>query len=442
MFSGTAFAQTQITSEQPRFKADESNTVDINKQIMRMRSNKRALENYEYYPLNITLQAGTISGYIENACNGDFQSYVNFLYPDSNALVVTSNGNTHVYEHLIGNVFDPKDSNVLLQNNPNAPMFSKFTKYTVDTLGVRFGYHRHLDTTVIDGDTVAVVDTLDFQFFNINQLTYTTYLQSTFESFAYPIKANFKLANLTSTAAAGSYKILLTDAYKLRDSSTGWVTNFYNIPVGVTLNPDGNTQSAFGYSMTFRPMVRAKLNDTVFHQASNNEATFKKNNYLTYFYSSNEAPNERGTQTQQFSFYNNSFFVTKSQKYTALPNNGWTTFIPGNAYFAHQYVFAYYQVSTDNLAVKNTSKEVKVLNAYPNPAKENTDVVVSLNSDKYATATVTLTDMTGKVINTLNVDLVNGINNITIPTSGLSLGMYMVNVVGADFESASKIVIE
>lgn len=428
-----SYAQVQIKGNNQKFKALESQEISPNKS--QFKSKRAAVETHNYYPFSIDLATGDdIVGFIQDAAsNADWQNYVNFLYPDSTATIITSNGKRSVYTHLIGNSFDPRDSSVDLQN-PYAPRLSKWTSYTIDTLGVRFGYHRHLDS--FQGN--EVVDTMIFQFFNHTQSTYTENTVSGFQSFAYPNRTNFNINTLSSSVAAKTYKLPLTRDYRTRDSITGWVTSFFEVPVGITIAPNGAKNSSFVYTMSFKPMVKTNLGDTVFYQA-NNASVFKKNNYVTYYFTQNEA--DRNSQLKQYTAFNNSFFLNANQKYN-INTNGWTTFIPGNAFFEQQYVFSYYRLTTNNLAIKNTNKEVSLLNAYPNPASANSEIVLSLNSLKNTAAVVTISDISGKVINTMNTEINNGSNNITLSTNSLSNGLYIVTVKGEGFTSSSKIIIE
>ena len=80
--------------------------------------------------------------------------------------------------------------------------------------------------------------------------------------------------------------------------------------------------------------------------------------------------------------------------------------------------------------------------AYPNPAAANSEVVLSMTANKATTAIITVTDMSGKVVKTMNAEIVDGKNNITISTNALSNGMYLVIVAGVGFQSSSKLVIE
>jgi hypothetical protein len=429
-----SYAQVQIKNTGYKFKVDEmSKESSLKKELILKRA---AVETHSYFPFTIQLtNQSDIIGFMESAAaQADWQSYINFLYPDSLGLVVTSNGRNHVYMHMVGNSFDPKDSNIVLQD-PFAPQLSKFTTYTIDTMGVRFGYHRHLDS--FQGN--EVVDTMIFQFFSNNQSTYSEHTVTGFESFAYPIRTNVSMSTLLSSNAAKTYRLPLTKSMATRDTTTGWVSNFIEIPVGVTIAPNGTKNSSFTYTMSFKPMVRAAVGDTLFHQPSDNVNTFKKNNYATYYFTQNEAA--RNAQLNQYTYFNNSIFTTKFQKYN-YNTNGWTNFIPGNAYYEHQYVFAYYELTTANLAIKNSNKEVSLMNAYPNPAKSNSEVTLGFKANINDEAVVTLTDISGKVIRTMNVTIFNGNNEIALSTEGLNNGMYLINIEGSEFKSTSKLIIE
>ena len=432
----TAFAQVQMKDNSPKYKADEFVKEIAKKSQLNLK--RAAVETHTYFPFSIDLAdpaADDILGFIqESQISATWRTYVNFLYPDSSALLITSTGGKNsINTHLVGNTFDPRDSNVD-NNSPTVPRLSRWTKYTVDTLGVRYGYHRHLDSF----QGAEVVDTMIFQFFSNTKLTYVKNTASGFESFAYPNTTAMNLTTLLSSGANKTYKLPLRKANRDIDSTTGWYSSLYEVPVNVAIAPVNGGNSAFSYTMAFKPMVKANLGDTVFNQ-KNPKSNFKKNNYVSYSLKINESPSN--LQVKQYSFFNNSFFIKSNQKYN-FSTNGWTPFVPGNAYFSDQYAFAYYKITTANLDIKNSNTEVSLLEAYPNPANANSEVVLSLKSVKNTSALVTITDISGKVIKTMNAELVNGKNNITVSTSAMSNGLYIVTVKGADFTSSSKLVIE
>jgi len=84
-----------------------------------------------------------------------------------------------------------------------------------------------------------------------------------------------------------------------------------------------------------------------------------------------------------------------------------------------------------NLAIAEGS-----VNLYPNPARDL--VHVRFEADKATTADVILTDLTGRMINTLPaVSIASGSNDIKMNTVGLSAGLYLVRLT-ADGQSITR----
>lgn len=76
-------------------------------------------------------------------------------------------------------------------------------------------------------------------------------------------------------------------------------------------------------------------------------------------------------------------------------------------------------------------------NIYPNPAKDNTNLVISMSEN--SSAVITVTDILGReVINLGNRSLGVGENNIEINTSSLSNGTYLVRIVSENGISTKK----
>jgi hypothetical protein len=70
---------------------------------------------------------------------------------------------------------------------------------------------------------------------------------------------------------------------------------------------------------------------------------------------------------------------------------------------------------------------------YPNPASE----VININSSKMLNATISLTDLTGKVVKTSTI---NGLT-ASVNTSGLNNGIYYVTITNGNSTSTQKVVI-
>ena len=69
---------------------------------------------------------------------------------------------------------------------------------------------------------------------------------------------------------------------------------------------------------------------------------------------------------------------------------------------------------------------VKLFNVFPNPTKDL--AVINFNLDKTCDVTVEITDMTGKVIFSRNLDNASGFQNVNINVGNMNNGIYFVNL--------------
>lgn len=102
-----------------------------------------------------------------------------------------------------------------------------------------------------------------------------------------------------------------------------------------------------------------------------------------------------------------------------------------NPYFAQMDKEGHYGQFAPNL-VRNEGPgaNLSVANAvivYPNPTRG--DLFVDVSSATVTRATFKVMDMTGKVVKTIQSDLVEGLNKITVNVAELANGMYMLKVV-------------
>ena len=92
----------------------------------------------------------------------------------------------------------------------------------------------------------------------------------------------------------------------------------------------------------------------------------------------------------------------------------------------------------DFVTVQDLSNNID-LNIFPNPATNNTTVSFSLTNE--ADVAITVTELTGKVVSTNNVNAVVGTNEVSINTSSMANGVYIVNVVANGVVSTQKLVV-
>ena len=81
-----------------------------------------------------------------------------------------------------------------------------------------------------------------------------------------------------------------------------------------------------------------------------------------------------------------------------------------------------------------------LLNVYPNPASDKISIVFSAEND--GVSEMQLLDLTGRVIKNNTVQAIEGINETSMDLSGLSKGIYMLNLVKNNKVSRIKIVLE
>ena len=92
------------------------------------------------------------------------------------------------------------------------------------------------------------------------------------------------------------------------------------------------------------------------------------------------------------------------------------------------------RMNFDPSASINEVANVFGLNVYPNPASD----VINVTLNKEVTATITVVDVTGKVVKTTAI---NGVST-SINTAGLSNGVYYVNITDGTSVSTEKVVIK
>ena len=127
----------------------------------------------------------------------------------------------------------------------------------------------------------------------------------------------------------------------------------------------------------------------------------------------------------------------------------------GNSTAARQYEYydlkggtAYYrlrQVDKDgrftysSVQRVNCESQLSSILLYPNPAKNNLNVVLAAERD--AKATIVLYDISGKAMHQISTQLMKGNNNIKLNIAGLSSGEYILKVIGTEVFKTQKVTV-
>ncbi len=393
---------------------------------------------------NLTIKRDAAAGWFDPAeASAAFNSFpldfnsgnlnVNAIWADSAINFAYTDGFNGPQTMGAGMIFDPR--NPIYAGSPYNT--TKYTRYVVDSIELNYLYTRkNLDPNILDN--------VNFYSFRSGDMYH--YFNEPFATVAYD-----KVNNIPSGTTV---KKLHTESLGILDSSVGGNISSMKFACNEIINGSNTTGGNNWFGIYFNYQPGSTYPTTLpFDTVGFNGMDFSGNKHNRFQYIACTDPSGPssypsdtvGTYRNQYSqrIYNNGVFVVDFVRYSTLATPtmygySWTR----NNLPIIRFPYFRFHVTTANLAVKNSSKEVALIEAYPNPAAANSQVVISMNSNKSTSAIVTLTDMSGKVVKTMNTEIINGKNNIVISTNALSNGMYLVNVAGEGFQSSSKLVIE
>ncbi len=123
--------------------------------------------------------------------------------------------------------------------------------------------------------------------------------------------------------------------------------------------------------------------------------------------------------------------ITNSNPYTSLSENThWYSCSP----------LSFANTSTLIGIAENTANSINNSSIFPNPAKNN--VTVNINLINTSKVQIDVLNTVGQLVRTIQSQAQTGSNSITIDLSGLSSGIYFVNIKVDNVRSAKKLVIE
>jgi hypothetical protein len=418
--TSAAFSQSMIKGE-PGFKV--TNPDEFSSPIGTRNQNKLTLSTW-YDPVE------WLVGFTQN--NG-LQTFVSFLLPDSLPKRINAQDTIFRFHDLaVGQVIDPKDV-IIQQTDDPGRVLSQFVGYTVDSIYFQHLYVRHVDS--LDDGTgvnVPVVDTLFIHYFNSTSLTRGS-LQGSGAIFARP---SWDITNLTVTGQITTQTVLLTgNDSTFSTNNDGGFENSWRVrtmslavPTGLVINPSLNNY--FGYVLQFKPGMPYDSNSVYIYQQDPANFTGERVNYFGYRFVQNNGP----TQWQSTQFVNNSLYSAIRNAYfpaNATINNGWTGFIPGNAYFSGRvFMSGMHITTTDNVGLNDFKNELfAATQVYPNPAHSNEQAAIGFNLKESANVIATITNMMGQQVKVAFAKQFEaGENAEMIDIAGLKAGVYFVTL--------------
>lgn len=82
----------------------------------------------------------------------------------------------------------------------------------------------------------------------------------------------------------------------------------------------------------------------------------------------------------------------------------------------------------ETISSANDRETVQGLRLYPNPAKENQEVVLEFASEKAGDATISILGLTGQALNSRRLGVAAGANRASLSIDGLPKGLYLVRI--------------
>jgi hypothetical protein len=89
------------------------------------------------------------------------------------------------------------------------------------------------------------------------------------------------------------------------------------------------------------------------------------------------------------------------------------------------------------IRIENTEIEESV-NMFPNPFADRLNIII--NSKVSRNVSISLTNVSGKKVFTENMELIEGENEMSVNTNGLSPALYILNINGAGFTKAYPLI--
>ena len=419
LYSGGLILSAQVPA--PKKKDAQKQVVKGEEVKINVKSNagsKRTAAGPDWFTPSETIRTfngGATSGY----------SYAT-LFPDTNALFTYSGsaGNVTFENNInsLGLVFDPRSD--IYDGSPFKT--TKWSNYKVDSIKFPFFYRRfNTNDNIVDTIIVTTFDRTSigrgFTTIYAGAVDYTT--------------DRYRAAGTGTTV----YTILLTK----NDTSSNVQERV--IAVNKTINGSNNGANYFGATITFLPGYKGYKHglpfDTVANFVSGVKGSTRTNviRLLGYYDPSMYVESTTVPAVSGNRIYNHGIVAEPTQRYQ-LGTNKVDYYFPAFYQTVHLFPAIDFKLSSPNVSV-NTLSNASISNIYPNPATGG-DVIVELRSSVNAASVVTVTDVTGKVVKTLDFALVAGSNEISLNVDGLSKGIYVVSVKADGVNSVSKLTID
>ncbi len=346
---------------------------------------------------------------------GTPKTYYWNMFNDSTVQTVTKNSTTgvvsadYVFTHHLGMVIDPRGdcySGAPFQSN-------RYTKYTMDSVAVRYGYRRH-------NPNPNVVDTLVIQIYAQSAAKYYSLVSNK----VVLITVAYDYINNLGATPYKTVKIPLTIA----DTASTSKIKFVVLSPALSIPARGVGMASYKYVAGQATNVGDTMNadfDTTLFKVKN-----KMNEFRVFMAQETAGYNQSTTDDSSYNrVYNNGLIAFSQIRY----NNGGTwngTFISGNAYTTSLIPDLDMKITSTNVGINAAAKEyLKDVQVYPNPSNGAQAVTVEYKLTKTANVAIEVVNILGKKLSSVTVGKMDaGTQTQSINVSDLANGIYFANI--------------
>jgi hypothetical protein len=344
-------------------------------------------------------------GYTPGMAAGDFMN----LFPDTTIIYgqYTDGSTAYPQFHKAATMLDPK--------NMPYNSWSTTTQYKLDSVAIAYAYLRNLPTNIVD---TLVVQVIKYDASLEWDLTNASYQDITYD---------YTTNSITPSQVLGTYTYLLNES-----DSSSYVNEIAIATPGIPAQAGSNR---IGVVVSYKPGFTWTITDSL----------FDKNAFFIFSYEQNGVgtdPSFYGTIGVGTSDYNCSYALPSSVRYNTNAS-GWNGYFIPEWAWTTPYAYENHIISfllNDVVGVDENSSPVTVANAFPNPAGENSFVDYNLQSEE--NVVINVTDVTGKVVMTINEgNMQAGNHRVQLNTADLAAGTYFIHVTAGAANATSKLVV-
>jgi hypothetical protein len=360
---------------------------------------------YNYNDALTNSGLGTLTNFYFHLFN---DSSVQTLYKNSTTQLVETN---HIYTHHLGMAIDPRGD--CYDGDPFQS--NRFTRYTMDSIAIAYGYRRH-------NPDANIVDTLVIQVYSSTAGRKNSLSGS--QAVCMYVDYNYQANSGASTFK--TIKVPLTASDTAMGSKVAFAV--LNPPLDIPASGQAIVTYKYvsGQVTNFGDTVNADY-DTTIYKITN------RVNELRVFMAQDASSYDQSTAADPTynRIYNNGLIGFSVVRYN-MSTNGWNGFlIPGNAYTPHYVPDLNMKITSTNVGINNAAKEyLKDVQVYPNPTNGANAVAVEYKLTKTANVTIEVVNILGKKVSSVNAGTNEaGTQTQMINVSELANGIYFANII-------------